>query len=99
MWLEFGLKERDYDEIKAMYFLFPSIDEIIIFGSRARGDYRKTSDIDMTLKGEISRLELAKIREYLEDSRIPYIVDLVLYNDIIDEEFKKEIDRDGKKIN
>lgn len=46
----------------------------------------------MALKGEISRLELAKIREYFEDSRIPYIVDMVLYNDIIDEEFKKEID-------
>lgn len=53
----------------------------------------------MALKGEILRLELAKIREYLEDSRIPYIVELVLYDDIVDEEFKKEIDRDGKKIN
>lgn len=36
--MKFGLKERELDEIKALYYLFPEIDEIVIFGSRARGE-------------------------------------------------------------
>ncbi len=93
--MKFGLKERYYDELKALYFLFPNIDEIIIFGSRARGDYREYSDIDIAIKGELTKLEIALIREHLEEGKIPYVADVVEYNKIIDKAFKDEIDREG----
>lgn len=93
--MKFGLKERYYDELKALYFLFPNIDEIIIFGSRARGDYREFSDIDIAIKGNLSKLELALIRDHLEESKIAYVTDVVEYNKIVDKKFKEEIDREG----
>lgn len=93
--MKFGLKERYYDELKALYFLFPNIDEIIIFGSRVRGDYREYSDIDIAIKGELTKLEIAMIREHLEESKIPYVTDVVEYEKIVDKAFKDEIDREG----
>lgn len=94
-YIKFGLKDRHYEELKALYFLYPNIEEIIIFGSRARGDYKERSDIDIAIKGNLSKLDIAMIREQLEESRIPYMVDVIEYNKIVDKNFKEEIDRDG----
>lgn len=93
--MKFGLTDREYDEIKILYFLFPNIDDIIVFGSRARGDHKKTSDIDLALKGNLSHLDIVKIRDYFEDSRLPYIVDVVVYDKVSSEDFKKNIDEEG----
>ena len=95
MKVNFGLKDRELDEIKILYYLFPEIDEIIIFGSRARGDYKLTSDIDIALKGKIDNLTLCKIRDYFEESRIPYLVDIIYYEKIMNIFFKESIDKDG----
>lgn len=95
MKVNFGLKDRELDEIKILYYLFPEIDEIIIFGSRARGDYKLTSDIDIALKGKIDNLILCKIRDYFEESRIPYLVDIIYYEKIMNIFFKESIDKDG----
>ena len=53
--------------------------KIVLFGSRARGDYTKTSDIDIGIlpKGEMNRKELILLREKVENSNIPYKVDVV----------------------
>jgi hypothetical protein len=52
---------------------------VFLFGSRARGDARATSDIDVALLSArpIPRGTLAAIREALEESRVPFRVDLV----------------------
>lgn len=93
--INFGLKDRELDEIKILYHLFPEISEIIIFGSRARGDYKLVSDIDVALKGKIDNITLCKIRDYFEESRIPYLVDVVSYENIVNISFKESIDKDG----
>lgn len=53
--------------------------EIVLFGSRARGDYAKTSDIDIGIlpRGKINKKKLILLREKLENSNIPYKVDVV----------------------
>lgn len=94
--MKFGLKDRYYEELKALYFLFPNIDEIIIFGSRARGDYRENSDIDIALKGNLTKIDIALIRDHLDESRIPYTTDVVEYEKIIDIKFREEIDKEGR---
>jgi predicted nucleotidyltransferase len=52
-----------------------------LFGSRARGDARRTSDIDIALVSAkpIPAAELATLREALEDSSVPFRVDLLDY--------------------
>ena len=96
--MKFGLKERELDEIKILYYLFPEIDEIIIFGSRARGDYSRVSDIDIAIKGNVDKI-MYKIRDYFEESSILYTVDVVNYMSISNQDFKENIDNEGVIIN
>lgn len=96
--MKFGLKARELDEIKILYYLFPEIDEIIIFGSRARGDYSRVSDIDIAIKGNVDKI-MYKIRDYFEESSILYTVDVVNYMSISNQDFKENIDNEGVIIN
>ncbi|WP_294093902.1 nucleotidyltransferase domain-containing protein [uncultured Cetobacterium sp.] len=96
--MNLGLKEREIDEIKILHYLFPQINQIIIFGSRARGDYNRTSDIDIAITGQIDEI-IYKIRDYFEESNLLYTVDVVNYNSITDMEFKKNIDTEGIILN
>ena len=47
---QFGLSERALDDIRALAKQY-GIERVILFGSRARGDYRRTSDIDLAIEG------------------------------------------------
>ena len=96
--MNLGLKERVIDEIKVLYYLFPQINQIIIFGSRARGNYNRTSDIDIAITGQIDEI-IYKIRDYFEESNLLYTVDVINYNSITDMEFKKNIDTEGIILN
>ena len=52
---------------------------VILFGSRARGDYFETSDVDVGVlaKGQVNKSKITLFRERIEDSNIPYKVDVV----------------------
>jgi predicted nucleotidyltransferase len=71
--------------------------KIYLFGSRARGDYTPWSDIDVALDTgkKIDLYELSIIKEEIEESSIPFTVDVVdMHN--ISEDFRKNILKDGK---
>ena len=52
---------------------------VVLFGSRARGDYLETSDMDLGIlpKGDMARRKIVLLRERIEISNIPYKVDIV----------------------
>ena len=72
------------------------IAEAILFGSRARGDYTKTSDIDLAVS--LSRPVLPALAEELENSFLPYKVDLIDSATVQNEKLAENIRRDGKLI-
>ena len=49
--MEFGLKDQEINALRNVLASVPEVEEAIIYGSRARGTNRVSSDIDMTLKG------------------------------------------------
>lgn len=56
---------------------FPN-EQIYLFGSRARGDERVHSDIDIAIQSDSALSgRLAQIRYTIEESLFPYKVDLV----------------------
>lgn len=70
--------------------------KIILYGSRARGDFRNGSDIDIALDMgcKIERLTISKIVGDLEESRLPIDFDIVdLWS--VSEDMQKEISKDG----
>lgn len=94
--LPFGLKKSTIERINSVFFRHPQIDQVIIYGSRAKGNYRNGSDIDLSIKGEAVTLsELMKIETELDDLLLPYKIDLSLLHRINDADVIDHIKRMG----
>lgn len=92
----FGLYPKSFEEILSIIEDCSSIDEVIIYGSRAKGNFKEGSDIDITLKGNISKEDLNKLWHKLDDSFIPYKFDISVYKDLKSESLIEHIQRVGK---
>ncbi len=74
----FGLSSETIETICAVFREFSDIREVVIFGSRAMGNFKPGSDVDLALKGGISDVVLSRIRSRLnEELPLPYIFDVV----------------------
>jgi predicted nucleotidyltransferase len=95
--LRFGLKENVIHNIKAILARYPQVDEAILYGSRAKGNYKNGSDIDLTLRGgpDLTLKVLYKIMDDLDDLLLPYIIDLSVFNTIHDPDVIEHIQRVG----
>ncbi len=92
----FGLYPNSYKEIISILEKHESIEKVVIYGSRAKGNYREGSDIDFTLFGTIECDELIQLKNEFEESYIPYLFDISIYKDLQSESLKEHIDRVGK---
>ena len=81
--LEFGLLQSTTRTIREILAMVPAVEKAVIYGSRAKGKERLGSDIDLTLIGQGLDLDmLGKIATELDESPIPYQVDLSLFDQI-----------------
>lgn len=96
----YGLLERDIRYIKKALEQCEEIEKAIIFGSRAMGNYKNGSDVDIAVFGElISNNTILKLNDYLNEIYpLPYFFDIINYNSITNENLKKHIDIEGKII-
>ena len=94
--LRFGLRESTIERINAIFAAHREIEQVILYGSRAKGNYRHGSDIDLTIRGEgISLSELMKIETELDDLLLPYTIDLSLLHRINDADLIDHVSRIG----
>jgi len=92
----FGLYPKSYKEIIEIIDNCLSIEEVIIYGSRAKGNYREGSDIDITVLGEPNSADISKLWHDLDDSYIPYKFDISIYKDLKSDSLKEHIQIEGK---
>jgi predicted nucleotidyltransferase len=97
MTLRFGLKESTIQEIRAVLAHYPQVDKAVLYGSRAKGNYKHASDIDLTLCGneELTLNVLYRISTELDDLLLPYTIDLSILSDISDPDVVEHIQRVG----
>lgn len=76
---------------------FASVDRAVIYGSRARGDFARYSDIDVALYGDrVSASDVARIKDAIDDSFIVFPVDVTAVVSLApDSSMRRTIDRDG----
>ncbi len=92
----FGLKDSDINLINSVFRSYRCIVKAILYGSKAKGNYRNGSDIDLTLIGEnISLTTLLKIENELDDLLLPYKIDLSIYKTIENIDLINHIKRVG----
>jgi predicted nucleotidyltransferase len=93
------IEEEDLELIVEQFKKFPEISEGILFGSRAMGNAKKGSDVDLALKGEGVDEVLITLLGILENEiPLPYHFDLINYHQIKNQELKDHIDCHGKVI-
>lgn len=95
----YGLTDKSYNELLEILSSIPEIEEVLIYGSRARGDFGRASDVDLSIKGKnVVRHTLAILNDKLYESHIPQVFDTHIYSDIKNQNFKNNVDREGKVI-
>lgn len=94
--LKFGLTISTIEKIHSIFSAHPGIQEVIIYGSRAKGNYQKGSDIDLAIVGKSVNLsELLKIENELDDLLLPYKIDISLIHKIENMDLIDHINRVG----
>jgi uncharacterized protein len=92
----YGLKTNELKQMQLVFKQYPSINRVILYGSRAKGNYRPGSDIDLTVQGEDLDLStLHKVEDDLDDLLLPYKLDLSLMKHIKNTELLDHIQRIG----
>jgi predicted nucleotidyltransferase len=92
----YGLSQETVDRIRAVLASRPQIEQVILYGSRAKGNARPGSDIDLTVKGEgLTYDDLLRLERELDDLLLPYKIDLSLYDCLDHAGLLAHIDRVG----
>ncbi len=91
-----GLPLATIHAICKVFACYPGLAQAVLYGSRAKGTFRSGSDIDLTLKGEISDQELLNLYGDLDDLCLPYKFDLSLYRQLDNQALLEHIERVGQ---
>lgn len=96
----YGLKNRDLYWIRKAIANYPQVEQVLIFGSRAMGNYKTGSDVDLAIKGhQVDRRIVNRLSDDLnEEYPLPYFFDVIHYESITNEDLKAHIDTLGKAI-
>ena len=95
--IRFGLKEKDIALINAIFAQYPNIEEVVLYGSRAKGNYKTGSDIDMTIvENDLTMTDFLKISNDIDDILLPYKIDLSQKRKISNPELIEHINRVGQ---
>ncbi len=93
---QFGLTLTTIKKILGVFNQHPEVESAILYGSRAKGNYREGSDIDLTLTGEqLTYRIVARIEDEIDDLLLPYLFDISIFSHIEDPDVVAQINRVG----
>jgi len=92
-----GLRQKDMDYMIRLFAGIPAIEKVLLFGSRATGNFERGSDIDLAIVGEkVSTGEISRIHFLLEDESPTLLgFDVVHYDALKNDALKREIDENS----
>ena len=95
--MKFGLKDATIEKICGVLAAHPEVEKAVLYGSRAKGNYKNGSDIDLTLCGgaDLTQRVLFRIMDEIDDWLLPYMFDLSIYADLRDADLLDHIRRVG----
>lgn len=96
----FGLLDRDLQYIKQALSQLKEIEQAFVFGSRAMGNYKNGSDVDLAISGrDVSETTIMRLSDLLnEQYPLPYFFDILHYEKISNPTLKNHIDVEGKLL-
>jgi predicted nucleotidyltransferase len=97
--MDIGIKNYELNNIIDVLKSFDEIESAIVFGSRAKGNYKKGSDIDLAIRGKKFNFSLLMtVIAKLDELYLPYKIDCIIYSQVQNTELLDHIDRVGITI-
>jgi predicted nucleotidyltransferase len=91
-----GLSAQTVERIVTVLAHYPEIEKAVLYGSRAKGNYRNGSDIDLTLFGDgLNFSLLTRLDNELDDLLLPYKFDISVFADLTHPDLIDHIRRVG----
>lgn len=95
----YGLSDRTIADLQTVFRNQANIRQVLIFGSRAKGNYRPGSDIDLALVGDgITLKQRNELLHRFDDMGILYKIDLIDYNKHVGTPIGDHIKRVGQVL-
>lgn len=95
----FGLNSNEIDLICSVFKKYQDIDEVILYGSRAMGNFKPGSDVDFALKGALHEETVSNVYAQLnERTPLPYKFDVLSYSELTNLSLKEHIDVHGQSF-
>lgn len=88
-----GLNAKTLDLIQACFQHYPELMWVKLYGSRAKGNYKKGSDIDLAFSSSVDYS--AKLLGELDNLPLPYLFDVTHYESLNNQALREHIDRVG----
>jgi predicted nucleotidyltransferase len=93
--MKYGLRDEQIKSIREIFMKYP-VERAILYGSRAMGTYKESSDIDIVLQGtKLSPRDVYNIEHELDELLLPYKFDLYLYSQVRNPDIIGHIERAG----
>lgn len=94
--MKYGLTDEQWGKIRSVMATNPKIDRVVLYGSRAKGNYKPFSDVDITLVGnELTHEDLNRIILAIDDLLLPYQFDISIFHQLKNEALIDHINRRG----
>ncbi|MGG5255143.1 nucleotidyltransferase family protein [Neobacillus sp. SM06] len=95
-WNDTGISLKFLQELRQFCCENTMIDKVILFGSRARGDYRKTSDIDLAIfTNHASHQQQNVIHHSINEMSTPLKIDVLFFDRLTKAKLKSNILNEG----
>lgn len=92
-----GIAEGTRAKLTALFEATPCLDRVWVFGSRARGDFRNESDIDLAIDAPgMEASDYSRLQGRLDELGLIYKVDVVRLDDALDDRFRTQIEQDRR---
>lgn len=96
--MKYGLSNNTLEKITNIFKSDPTIEEAVIFASKAMGNHRGGSDIDIALKGHLMFNDLLRLESQLDGLLLPHLFDLAIFESIDNKDLVAHINRVGKSF-
>ena len=94
--MRFGLPESAIEQICAIFASHREIERAVLYGTRAKGNFKPGSDIDLTLFGtDLTHELLLDLLVELDDLLLPWMIDLSLFASLNHPALQEHINRVG----
>lgn len=94
--MNYGLTDTDLQKLTMLFARNRKIERVILYGSRAKGNYKPFSDIDITLIGEgLTRSDVNRLASDIDDLLLPYQFDISIFASLKNKELIEHIERVG----